>query len=207
MAACFHSGRDFGFVVNSKEKKIVLLIKLNAWLLVIAAVFSLTACAGVNEKQLAGDPLFAEMDRIGNFVRVERLEFSERENAYALTGQTGHLDRMTELMGLMSQELGRAEYFQRNNKYYPHGMDYERWKAAREAYGMCRASLCEMMLEVGEMKMRRGDRDDAVALFEGIVAGFPEKELSRYVHHAKDFLHQINEAELYAKDSAGKEVR
>jgi TolA-binding protein len=185
---------------------IVLLKKLKACLLVIAAVISLSACTGVNEKQFAADPLFAEMDRIENFVRVERLEFFQRKNAYALTGQSEHLDRMTELMGLMSQEVGRAEYFQRNSKYYPQGMDYERWKAVQTTYGMCRATLCEMMLEVGELKMRHGDKDDAVALFGGIVAGFPEKEFSRSVHRAEDFLQQINDAGMYAKDSSRREV-
>ncbi len=165
---------------------------------VIGVLFLCTACTGITEKQLALDPVFTETEKINNFVSLERSEFFRFKDEYIKTRQADHLERMSELMELMRDELEHAEYFQKNYRYYRKGIDYERWKSAQNTYRLCRKTLCEMMLATGELHMMHGNREYAVALFNAVVSGFEDKEFSGYVDQAREFLQEIEEARLYA---------
>ncbi len=179
-----------------------------ACLSVVAALFLFTACTGITQKQLDLDPVFTETEKINTFVYLERSEFFQLKEAYVTTRETAHLDRMSELMELMREELERAEYFQQNYRYYHKGIDYERWKSAGNTYKLCRKTLCEMMLDIGELQMLYADRETAAALFAAVVSQFEGEDLSGYVDRARYFLQEIKEAGLYAssKNPALQEV-
>ncbi len=188
----------------------ILLSRNFTWCLsIITALYLLTACAGISEKKLTLDPVFAETEKINTAVSLKRSEFTQLKNEYALTQQAINLDRMSELVRIVSGELERAEYFQQNYKYYRKGLDYERWKSAGNTYRLCRKTLCEMMLDTGKLQMQHADREEnAAALFNAVVSEFEDEEFSGYVAQAKDYLQRIEKARLYAasKNPVSQEV-
>jgi len=168
----------------------------------LAVLFFCTACTGINEKQLALDPVVSTTGNMRQFVTQQRREFFQLKDAYLKTKQPAHLARMSEIMELMRDELERAEYFQKNNRYYRSGLDHERWKSAERIYELCRKSLCEMMIVAGELHMNNGDSQYAAALFRAVVDGFePGEDIAVYVEQANLFVQKLNKSDLYAKST------
>lgn len=168
------------------------------FLTVIGALLLCTSCTGVNQKQLALDPVFAETQKMSDFISRQRTEFYQQKDAYVKSRNHNHLERMREMTELMGDELERAQYFQQNTKYYRKGMDYERWKSAEYTYNLCRTTLCEMMLVTGEMHMIYWDKEYAAALFTAVVSGFQSEDMSGHVNQAKLFLQELEESKLIA---------
>jgi|GEM_PF-5996323 len=160
---------------------------------VVTVLFLCTACTGISEKQLALDPIIVETQRAHDFVLSKYSEFSQLKNEYAKSKQAAYLERMSELMELVRDELERAEYFQNNYRYYRKGIDYGRWKSAGDTFSLCRKTLCEMMLGIGELHMVHGDKEYAAALFAAVVSGFEEEEISRYVERARTLLREMEQ--------------
>jgi len=165
---------------------------------VIAALLLCTSCTGINQKQLDLDPIFAETQKMSDFISRQRTEFFQQKDAYIKTRNHNHLERMREMTELMRDELERAQYFQQNTRYYRKGMDYERWKSAEYTYTLCHTTLCEMMLVTGEMHMIYWDKEYAAALFTAVVTGFENETISACVDKAKSFLQEMEESGLYA---------
>lgn len=186
---------------NSKpcdEKMIVRLSSVAMWLPVIAALLLCTACTGINEKQRSFDPVVIETQRMRDVISVERADFFFLMNEYGKNRERAHLERMSELMELVRDELERAEYFQKNQRYYRKGIDYERWKSAGETFDLCRKTLCEMMLATGELHMTYGDREYGIALLNAVASGFEGEDVAGYVDQARDFLQKVGKEEFPA---------
>ncbi len=170
---------------------------------VLAVLFFCTACTGINEKQVALDPVIATANGIRQLVMLRKQEFLQLKDAYAKTKQPSHLARMGEIMELVRDELERAEYLQKNNRYYRAGLDHERWRSAERTYAFCRKSLCEMMVVTGELHMTDGDKEYAAALFRAVVDGFePGDDIASYIEQANAFMQGANGADLYVKAHA-----
>lgn len=167
---------------------------------VLAVLFLCTGCTGINEQQLANDPVISTTENMRQFLVQQRREFFQLKEAYGKRDYSFYLDRMTEIMELVRDELERAEYFQKNNRYYRTGLDYERWKSADRTYELSRKYLCEMMVATGELHMTSGDKEYATALFRAVVDGFePGEDIAVYVDKANLYVRELNKAGLYAK--------
>lgn len=168
----------------------------------LAVLFLCTACTGISEKQITLDPVISTTNNMWQFVARERREFFQLREAYLKSKMPTHLARMSEIMELVRDELERAEYFQKNNRYYRSGLDHERWKNAQRTYEFCRKSLCEMMIATGELHMKSGDKQYAAALFRAVVDGFePGEDIAVYVEQANLFVQKLNKADLYARST------
>lgn len=171
---------------------------------VLAVLFLCTACTGINEKQLADDPVISTTDNIHQFVMQQRREFFQLKEAYAKRDYSFYLDRMSEIMELVRDELERAEYFQKNNRYYRSGLDFKRWQSAEQAFAASRKILCEMMVATGEVHMINGDKEYAAALFRAVVSGFePGEDIAVYVDQAHLYVQELKKADLYAQSEVG----
>ena len=166
--------------------------------LTVLFFFPLTSCTGVNDRQLALDPVITEADRLKKSADLKRAEFLQLEKEYEMTLHPAHLARMEELRKLLREELAIAEYFQKNHKYYRKGIDYERWKRADQALKLYRKTLCEMMLGEAELRMLYEDREKAAALFTDIIQEFDNSEFQGYTDLAENRLRELEKNRLYA---------
>ena len=167
---------------------------MKASLPVIAALCLFTACAGITENQLALDPVIQATEKISDSVSRKRAEFFRLKNEYHHSSRREiFFARMIELKTNIRDELAHAEYFQKYNAYYDQGIDYERWKSARDVYRLCRKTLCEMTLELGELAMNNSDNGYAVALFKAVKSEFTDEDFSAYVDQAENFIQNIKQ--------------
>lgn len=168
-------------------------------ILIAAVAIMVTSCTGVTDNQLALDPIFAEADTLRTSITLNRAEFSQLKNEYILTLDDTHLYRMNELMKLVREDLKFADFFHQYSKYYHKGIDHERWKIADTTYRLGRTTLCEMMLDTGELQfLYAGDMAGAAGNLRAVVSEFPEKGFSGYVAKAKMYLQEIEKAGLHA---------
>lgn len=166
------------------------------------------SCTGLNQKELANDPVIKETERINTFLSVERTQFFQLQRAYLSSHKAAHLERMAEIMELIRDELERADYFHKYNRYYRTGMDHQRWKKAQETYSRCRDILCEMMLVLGQLHLEKGDKEYAQALFNTVVHGFDSDEIPGFVRLANRYLQEMQDSKQYAASdkSVHKEI-
>lgn len=182
-----------------KEVKMRVHSKYYVTLLCLSALlYTLTACTGISEQQLTLDPTYAKTLRIHNSISLKRSEFHQLQNEYVLDLEDAHLERMSQLMKLVREELLLAEYIKQNNKYYREGIAYERWKLAENTLKLGRKTLCEMMLDTGMLQMLYADKEKASTLFNAVVSEFEEEGFPGYVEQAREFLQEIERAGLYA---------
>lgn len=188
------------FIIENVERWKMKTFKtvVSSGLVVSVALFLGTACTGLNEKQLAQDPVFTETQKMSRFVSGQRAAFEQLQAAYLTSHDSVHLARMGEIMELMRDELERADYFQKNNRYYRTGLDYERWKSAETTYTLSQKTLCEMMLVTGKLHMKYGNREYAADLFNAVAFGFEGENVSGYIEQANILLREGKNVDLYA---------
>lgn len=159
---------------------------------------SLFGCTGINDNNLALDPVFSEAARIHKSITLKRSEFLQLEKEYLLTLHPAHLRRMEELMKLLPVDLEIAAYLKKHNRYYRKGIDYERWKNAHQAFGLSRKTLCEMMLITGELQMLFGDKKEAIEIFYQVLQEFEQQEFQRYTAQAQHWLEELEQTNKLA---------
>ena len=165
----------------------------------IVALFLCSACTGLNTHQLAEDPVYSETEKITHMVTRMRVEFFQLEEAYIRRNFSFYLERMSEIMELVRDELERAEYFQKNNRYYRSGLDLKRWQSAELAFATSRRVLCEMMVTTAELNLHQGDKQYAIDLLQTVLNGFePTYDIAQHIDRSKILLEEIDHAVLYA---------
>ena len=163
------------------------------------ALFMCSACTGINTQQLAEDPVYSETEKITQMVTRLRIEFFQLEEAYARRNYSFYLDRMSEIMELVRDEVERAEYFQKSTRYYRSGLDFERWQNAEQAFVTSRRILCEMMATAAEINLYQGDKEYAIDLLQAVIKGFePTDDIVKHIERSKILLHETDRNALYA---------
>ena len=168
----------------------------------ILALMLCSACTGVSEKQLTQDPVISETEKTSQFVNQQRTEYDTLYTAYLANPKPEYLVRMRLIMALTRDELDRAEYFQKNSRFYGKGIDHQRWQSAGETYRLNRTTLCEMMVNLGKLHLEHGDHSYGTALLTSVVEGFTEEATRPYVDEAREYLAVLAKPDFIA--TAGK---
>lgn len=164
----------------------------------IMALLLCSACTGVNEKQTSLDPVISETKKISQFVSQQRTEYEVLKKAYLANPKPEYLARMQLVMALVRDELDRADYFQKNTRYYGKGLDYQRWQEANAAYLLNQTTLCEMMVDVAKLHMDQGDKQYAMELLTTVVASFDDEQTRGYVDQAREYLAVLGKNDFIA---------
>lgn len=164
----------------------------------LLALLLCSACTGVNEKQLTLDPVISETEKISQFVGQQRTEYEALKKAYLANPKPEYLVRMQLVMALVRDELDRADYLQKNTRYYGKGLDYQRWQSANETHRLNRTTLCEMMVDVGKLHMDHGDKQYAMELLTTVVTSFDDEQTQLSVEQAREYLAVLGKNDFIA---------
>lgn len=171
----------------------------------IMALLLCSACTGVNEKQVALDPVISETEKISQFVSQQRTEYDALKKAYLANPKPEYLVRMQLIMALVRDELDRADYFQKNTRYYGKGLDYQRWQVANATYSLNSTTLCEMMVDVGKLHMDQGDKQYAMELLTTVVTSFDDEQTQLSVEQAREYLAALGKNDFIASAAKPRE--
>lgn len=164
----------------------------------IMALMLFSACTGVAEKQLTHDPVISETEKISRFLSQQRADYEVLHQAYLANPKPDYLVRMRLIMALTRDELDRAEYFQKNSRFYGKGIDHQRWQSAGETYRLNRTTLCGMMVSLGKLHLEHGDQSYGMELLTSVVEGFTEEATRPYVDEAREYLAALAKPDFIA---------